>query len=250
MTHDERGFWILDMPPPSAEVMDEFDSLPLDIYTPGNHRFRRFSTFRMWHEHGSWHSEQQPQRPFLQPKAYNGLVGGIPRTFEPIRFDPAPQMASAFDQIGLDRSRSLALNLHQIRIVTSATVKGVLVPEGPHRDGHALVLTAVFRRHNIDGGMSQLMPTGGGDPFFSQVLQPGQAMIVEDGRMWHHATDIVSHDGSPGYRDIWIVSINAWDARRYGEAFEQQAARPSATGIVRVPFGAEQDLVNGKESRT
>jgi hypothetical protein len=223
---DDRGFWMIDIPPLTADAMGEFDSLPLDVYTPGNHRFRRFSTFRMWHEGNDWRSEQQPQRAFLQPKAYNSLVGGVPRTFEPIRLDPTVQMASVFDQISLDRTRGYALNLHQIRIITSAEVKGVLVPEGPHRDGHALVLTAVFRRHNIDGGVSQLLPTGGGEPFFSTVLEPGQAMVVEDGRMWHHATDIVSRDGLLGYRDIWIVSINDWDARRYGEAFENRAMEP------------------------
>jgi hypothetical protein len=221
---DERGFWILDLPRLSAQVIDEFDDLPIDAYTPGNHRFRRFSTVRMWHEEGAWRSEQQLQRPFLQPKSYNALVGGVPRVFEPIRFDPTPQMASAFEQIGIDRSVQYALNVHQIRVITSSEIKGVLVPEGPHRDGHALVLTAVFRRHNIDGGISQLIPLGGGDPFYSTMLEPGQAMIVEDERMWHDATQIVSRDGALGYRDIWIVSINPWEARRYGEAFERRAA--------------------------
>lgn len=214
----------MDLPPLAAAAMDEFDDLPLDAYTPGNHRFRRFSTVRMWYEDAEWRSEQQPQRPFLQPKAYNVMVGGVPRSFEPIRFDPTPQISHAFEQIGLDRAGQYALNVHQIRIITSSEIRGVLVPEGPHRDGHALVLTAVFRRHNIDGGISQLMPLGGGEPFYSITLEPGQALIVEDERMWHHATDIVSRDGKLGYRDIWIVSINPWDQRRYGEAFEQRTA--------------------------
>jgi hypothetical protein len=207
--------------------MDEFDTLPLDAYTPGNHRFRRFSTFRMWFEDGQWRSEQQPQRAFLQPKSYNNLVGGVPRVFEPVRIDPTRQMAFAFDHISLDRSGSYALNLHQIRVITDSQIAGVLVPEGPHRDGHALVLTAVFRRHNIEGGVSQLMPVGGGEPFFASVLEAGQAMVMEDERMWHYATNIVSLDGSLGYRDIWIVSINDWGARRYGDEFERRAMEAS-----------------------
>lgn len=224
MIHDERGFWLIDLPPLSADAVAEFDDLPLDAYTPGNHRFRRFSTVRMWHEDGAWRSEQQPQRPFLQPKSYNALVGGVPRRFEPIRFDPTPQMAAAFEAMGMDRAGHYALNVHQIRVITSSDIRGVLVPEGPHRDGHALVFTAVFRRHNIDGGVSQLMPLDGGEPFYSTTLEPGQALVIEDERMWHYATDIVSRDGGLGYRDIWIVSINPWEARRYGEAFEQRAA--------------------------
>lgn len=223
MQRDDRGFWLFDLPPLSSAALNEFDDLPLDAYTPGGHRFRRFSAFRMWWENGAWRSEQLPQRPFLQPKAYNALVGGVARVFEPIRFDPTPQMAYALDRMGLDRAEQFALNLHQIRVVTDREIRGVLVPEGPHRDGHAFVLTAVFQRHNIEGGVSELMPLGGGEAFFKTVLEPGQALVIEDERMWHDATEIVSLDGQLGYRDIWIVSINPWAARRYGEAFEARA---------------------------
>jgi hypothetical protein len=223
MMYDDRGFWLIDLPPLAPDAAAGFDDLPLDAYTPGNHRFRRFSTVKMWHEDGEWHGEQQPQRPFLQPKSYNALVGGVPRSFEPIRFDPTPQMAAAFEAMSIDRAGQYALNVHQIRVITNSEIRGVLVPEGPHRDGHALVLTAVFHRHNIDGGESQLMPLDGGEPFYSTTLQEGQAMVVEDERMWHYATDIVSRDGGLGWRDIWIVSINPWEARRYGEAFEKRA---------------------------
>ena len=144
MSRDDRGFWTFQLPPLDQHAMDEFDTLPLDAYTPGGHRFRRFSTFRLWGAGRAWRVEQQPQRPFLQPRSYNSLVGGVARHFDPIRFDPTPQMAVVCEEIGLDRACDYALNLHQIRVVTDPATPGILVPEGPHRDAHALVLTAVF----------------------------------------------------------------------------------------------------------
>ena len=223
MTRDERGFWIFDLPMLSKSAMDEFETLPLDKYTPGGHRFRRYSTFRVSSNAEGWHLEQQPQRPFFQPKSYNNLVGGVAREFAPVRIDPTPQIIATCDAVGLDRAHDYSINLHQIRIITDKDTEGVLVPEGPHRDGHAMVLTAVFRRHNVSGGVSKLYPVGEGDAFFSTQLEPGQAMMIEDERMWHHATDITSLDGSLGFRDIWIVSFNRWEDRRYGAAFERRS---------------------------
>jgi hypothetical protein len=46
--------------------------------------------------------------------------------------------------------------------------------------------------------------------------------------MWHYATDIEALDASGGHRDIWIVSLNLWKNRRYGEEYE---ARVSAVPV-------------------
>ena len=55
--------------------------------------------------------------------------------------------------------------------------------------------------------------------------------------MWHDASPITSIDGSLGYRDIWIVSINRWEDRRYGEEFERRAQ--ALAGLAAAP-GASQ----------
>src|SRR5438094_270304 len=80
-------------------------------------------------------------------------------------------------------------------------VRGVSVPEGPHRDGHQFGMLAVFARDNISGGTNQLFPTGGGEPFFEVTLQPSQALVYDDNAMWHTATDIVALDNRGGHRD-------------------------------------------------
>lgn len=209
------------VPPLAEDAMREFDTLVFDPYTGGKQRYRRFSQFKLWCERGEWLTELLPHRPFIQSRTYNGIVGGVSREFEPIRFDPTPQVAAGARAGCLDESQLYQINVHQVRVITSKDIKGVAVPEGPHRDGHDFVMNAIFARHNITGGVSQLMPTGGGPAFFEDVLLKNEAIIMADDQMWHHATDIIPIEDSPGHRDIMIVSFNAWERRRYGEEFER-----------------------------
>lgn len=224
MVYDCRGFWLLDFPMPESVALSSFDDLPLDRYTPGGQRFRRFTAYRMGQARGDWAFEALPPRPFLQPKSYNALAGGVARQFEPLRIDPSAQLAAVCSGIGLDRTQDYALNVHQVRVIADERTEGVVVPEGPHRDGHRIIMTMVFARSNISGGMSQLMETDSKTPFYERELSPGAALIVEDERMWHHATDIKPFGAPRGHRDIWIVSLNPWAERRYGEQYERRAA--------------------------
>ncbi|MGW7313780.1 2OG-Fe dioxygenase family protein [Streptomyces sp. NPDC054865] len=230
----ERPFRVIDLPEPGPEVLVEFGELPLDEFTGGRQRYRRFGQYRMFFEQsgGTWALELLPHRPFVQPRLVNGFVGGVPRPFAPLRFDPSPQIAAGAKALGLDRDRDWQVNVHQCRVVSRPGIDGVSVPEGPHRDGHQYGMIAVFGRHNIAGGTNQLMPTGGGDPFFEVTLEPNQALVYEDGELWHHATDIVANDTSGGHRDLWIVAFNDWDNRRYGEEFERLALHGDGAAAV------------------
>jgi hypothetical protein len=218
-THHYARFKV---PALSAQAMREFDTLEFDPYTGGKQRYRRFSQFKLWFDDGEWRTELLPHRPFIQSRNYNGVVGGVQRDFQPIRFDPTPQVAAGALAAQLDTTQVYQINVHQVRVITSSEIRGIAVPEGPHRDGHDFVMNAIFARQNITGGVSQLMPTGGGPCFFEDVLQPLDAIVVADDRMWHHATDIFPAGDAPGHRDIMIVSFNAWERRRYGEEFERR----------------------------
>ena len=222
MIKPSRPYARFTVPPLSDEAMREFDTLPFDCYTGGLQRYRRFSQFRLWFDGDDWRTERLPHRPFIQSRQYNGVVGGVRREFEPLRFDPTPQVAAGARAAWLEQDELYQINVHQVRVITSSDIKGIAVPEGPHRDGHEFVMNAVFSRHNITGGVSQLMPNGGGPCFFEDVLQPQEAIVMADDRMWHHATDILPAGPGPGHRDTLIVSFNAWARRRYGEAFERQ----------------------------
>jgi len=235
-----RAFYL---PPADPEVLEEFGKLPLDPYTGARQRYRRFSQYRIRNllQSGSredrWVLELLQHRPFLQPKSVNTLVGGMPRQIEALRIDPSPQVDAAAKEIGLATDHDWQINVHQCRVVARPGQKAVSVPEGPHRDGHDFGMLAVFGRHNITGGETQLMPLGGGEPFFRVTLQPNQAVAFDDTAMWHTATDLTALNHDNGYRDLWIVVFNRWDRRKYGPEYESRAA----------PAG-DMDLRSGKEA--
>lgn len=228
-------YQVIDIPAPDPQVLAEFELLPFDEFTGAKQRYRRFSQFRMSFDVDaeSWQLELLPYRPFLQPKMVNGFVGGVQRPFPPLRIDPSPQLDAGAKALGLDRTTTWQINVHQCRVISTPEIEGVSVPEGPHRDGHEFGMLAVFGRHNITGGMNQLMPTGGGEPFFEVTLQPNQALVYDDGAMWHNATDIAARDAAGGHRDLWIIAINSWENRKYGEEFERAAL--AGDGAATVP---------------
>src|SRR5260221_13963456 len=103
----------------------------------------------MRHNGRRWELELLPHRPFMQSKEYNSLVGGVPRYLEPLRIDPTDQIAAGADAVPLDRSETYQLNVHQVRVLTNKEIRGIAVPEVPHRDGHEIGMIVVFRRGNI-----------------------------------------------------------------------------------------------------
>jgi hypothetical protein len=219
----EQAYAVIDLPPASAEMLAEFETLPLDPYAGGKQRYRRFSQYRLTFEDDDWRLELLPHRPFIQPPSINSYVGGVRREFEPLRIDPEPQIVAGARALGLDTTTDWQINVHQCRVVANDDVRGVSVPEGPHRDGHEFGMLAVFRRQGIAGGENQLMPTGGGEPFFRVTLEANQALVYDDSKMWHYATDIEPTGPDGGFRDLWIVAFNQWENRKYGPEFEALA---------------------------
>jgi hypothetical protein len=216
-------YHVIDLPVLTAETLEAFEGLPLDPFTGGRQRYRRFSQYRMDWAQDAWGTTLLPHRPFVQPASVNSLVGGVQRPFEPLRIDPSPQLQSGAGKLGLDPVHPWQVNVHQCRVVTNDEITGISVPEGPHRDGHDFGMLAVWARERITGGINELIPTGGGVPFFTVTLQPGQALIYDDNAMWHNATDISAAPGVRGHRDLWIVAFNRWDRRKYGAQFESVA---------------------------
>lgn len=219
---------------PTDSTRAAFNDLPLDPYcgegrgylSNGRHRFRRYDDFRVAHRRERWTCELLPHRPFIQSPRFNKAVGGVARILASLEIDPSDEVNSLFNGFGFDTAFEYHAKIHQIRVITSSDIHGVAVVEGPHRDGHEWQITAVFDRHNIIGGESQLLPTGGGTPFFAQVLRPSQAICNEDARMWHNATDIAPVvPDEQGHRDLWIIATNRWTHRRYGEYFDSASTQ-------------------------
>jgi hypothetical protein len=240
-------FTVIALPEPSDSVTTAFEHLPQDPYTPGGHRSRRFSPFKLTYEEvdAIWKLEELPHRPFMQSRDHNTLVGGVSRKLPPLTIDPSHQIDAACRAMGLDTAYAWHINVHQIRVIATPGIRGVLVPEGLHRDGHELVMIAVYARENIEGGETQLIPNEGGEPFFRITLNPNQALIFDDTAMLHYATDIVPLTPAGGHRDLWIVAMNKWENRRYGPEYEAAAA-----ASARDSLDARQKMTSPSDSRS
>lgn len=220
---DCRYMVLNNLPEPTPQELDEFENLPVDKYGLGPYRRIRVSQYMMYFEDGQWILSLLPKRDFIQPAHINKLRGGILREREQLRLDPSRLVDHVAKEIPLDTANIYQVNVNQVRVVSTPEIDGVVVAEGPHRDGHDFGAIVVVRRHNISGGESHLMPLDGGEVFFRTTLQPGQALVHEDPLMFHYATNIQHGSVEGGYRDIWIIAFNAWENRRYGPVHEKTA---------------------------
>lgn len=220
MALNERGFTLIDLPPITPEIRGAFERLPIDPYCGGKQRYRRFSQYRLFHE-GAWQLELLPHEPFLQPRSVNTFVGGMLREFAPLEIDPTEIIDALARAIPLDRAVAWQINVHNIRVITNGEVQGVIVPEGPHRDGHQYAALVVLSRNRIGGGRTMLFPLDSDASFYETVIEPNQALIFDDRVMRHFTTPIEPLNGF-GYRDNFIVVFNEWQDRHYGAAYRDR----------------------------
>lgn len=217
------GYKVTQMPPLSTAALSNFENLPEDPYY--KERWRQFSQYLLVYENDHWACRVLEHRPFVQAKAYNRKVGGIKREFEPITgVDPTPQFAHLAEMMNFSKNEAFQVNLHQWRTRVSDLYKGATIPEGAHRDGHHITSVTVWNRDNIDGGESTLFQIGKSEPFFKRVLEPGQCLVLRDEDLVHGAENITANSEEGGARDIWVISINPWSDRRYGNIFEEYAS--------------------------
>jgi hypothetical protein len=217
------GYKVIKVPPLSSAAMQTFENLPQDPYY--GERWRRFSQYLLFYEYDRWACRVLRHAPLVLAKAYGPKVGGVQRFFEPtVDLDPTPQIAELAGCLRLEKNEICQVDLHQWRTRIDEKNSGVTVPEGPHRDGHHVSCVIVWSRSNIEGGESLLYEIGKTEPFWTRVLQPGEALILRDEDLVHSAGDIRALSADGGHRDIWVVCINPWSDRRYGDTFESYAA--------------------------
>lgn len=226
MALNPQGYVILDLPPVADQVKASFGNLDLDIYVPVRNRYRRFAQYRLDHVGSDWHLERLPHKPYITYPKFNPVAGGIRREYGPIVSDFSDVIRLATNAISLDASIPWQINVHQIRIfVKKGEVEGVVVPEGPHKDGHEFVFIGVYDRHNVTGAEMTLRPDDAKEtPFLATTLSAGQGVVLDDMNLWHYVSDIEAiDDEQAAYRDTLIVSYSRWSERWYGEKFEREA---------------------------
>jgi hypothetical protein len=239
MAYNPQGFDIFHLPSLDDQARASFDDLALDIYIPVKNRYRRFAQYRMGRRDGEWQFERLPHRAYVTYSKYNSVAGGIKREYQPIITDFTPHIRLAAESIPLDPSEDWQINVHQYRIFVNPDLKGIIVPEGLHRDGHEHVFIGVYNRHNVTGAVMSLRPLDDKEtPFFTTTLQAGQGVVFHDKTMWHYVTEIEAIDQSrAAYRDTVVVAFSRWAVKWYGEDFDKRAISdgPAASGAQGEP---------------
>ncbi|MFO7527496.1 MAG: 2OG-Fe dioxygenase family protein [Marinobacter sp.] len=221
----ENGYCVIDMPKIPQSLLDSFDNMPRDMHSLGRLREIRLTQYIGYWEEGEWLFASLPQRKYVQSADYIKLAeaGGVPRHREQIVGDPTPLIAAVLNELPVELNDMFQINVNQIRVITNAEFKGVTVPEGPHRDGHEFSVIAVARRNNVKGGETQVIDPATRDVLFRTTLDDNQAILIDDERFIHYATNIEPEDGDAGYRDIWVIEINRWHNRAYGPLHERSS---------------------------
>lgn len=230
MALNAQGFAIVPMPTASTELLDTYDDLPVDEYMGGGTRYKRFSQFRLsWSDEAGWTLAVLPHRDYTTFTKFNPVAGGIRRVYQPLKADFTDYVRVAAEAFPLDRSEDWQINVHQNRTRATADKPGPLTPEGVHHDGHEFVLIAVLRRVNVAGAETRLWEPGAEAPFWTGLLEAGEAVLLDDRAIAHDVTDVRSADGGPAHRDIVIVAFSRWAEKWYGDDHDKAAlAEPGA----------------------
>lgn len=226
-----HGYAVICTPTLDAATLDSFNRMPRDGHSVNRLREIRLSQFFCYKEEGQWIFALLPRRKYIQSAAYIRLAeaGGVMRHREQLECDPAPLIAAILDTLPISSEGQYQINVNQIRVIANTDFKGVTVPEGPHRDGHQFSVIAIADRHNVRGGETQVIDPSTGKVIFRKTLDVNQAILIDDERYIHYATNIEPEQGDVGHRDIWVVEINRWDQRAYGPTHERRASEARLT---------------------
>lgn len=223
MAFKDDGFAIIDLPSVPREVMDSYENCPLDEYMGNQTRYKRFSQYRLsFNADSGWEFELLPHRDYLAFKKFNPIGGGFRRPYPPLEADFTRYIKSGMAGLPIDTSEDWQINVHQNRSRATIEKPGWLTPEGVHQDGHEFVMIAVLRRHSVTGGETRLWRAKDApEPFWRGILQPGQAVLLDDRAVWHDVSDISPENGQSGFRDILITAFSRWSEKWYGDEHDE-----------------------------
>ncbi len=193
-----------------------WNDLAIDEYMADGGRYRRRRYASLEAQPGK--IVRQAHQPHFQSLDYNRLNGGVERWFEPITEAVAdlPLTRSILD-LSLDVFGAVAApdarfpwstEMHQFRIEARAGEAAQPTPEGAHRDGVDWVLVMLVARENVAAGVTDIFdPTGGSLGSFT-LLEPLDAVFIDDSRVFHGVTAIEAVDPQrPAYRDVLVTTF-------------------------------------------
>lgn len=183
-------------------LQPSFEDLPHTAHKDGAFRLRRYSV-------AGAYGDKLENTEFTQSSDFNKYQGDATRKFDPIE-------DHVFFSEGFTHAVNLFRNIadlhheeveaHQMRISTHEKAVPVS-PEGVHQDGFDAVGIFSINRVNVLGGEALLFSDKVGYPFFSQSLEPGVFVIIDDRELWHSAKAIVPvNKEEPAHMDAFILT--------------------------------------------
>jgi hypothetical protein len=98
--------------------------------------------------------------------------------------------------------------MHQFRIEARAGEAGRPTPEGAHRDGVDWVLVMLVARENVAAGVTDIFDPAGGALGSFTLLEPFDAVFIDDHRVFHGVTAIEPVDPTrPAFRDVLVTTF-------------------------------------------
>lgn len=192
-----------------AEIRSYFASLPVDQYTPGGYRTRRFERLQVTADR----LVRLPHGTFTQSRAINPALGGIVRTYAPL--DDALVALPAFQELVRTFARladlacpALEVGVHQLEISCSEDHTGYPAPEGVHQDGFQVIGIYVVGTDNLVGGETMLYRDRRGRPVFRWTLNPNELLVINDRELFHYTSPIHAHAPGRGVRDAFVFTAD------------------------------------------
>jgi len=195
----------------------EWDHLEPDDYLRDGATFRRRRFALFYLNPANNDLLPLPDGTYFQALDTNQYAGGISRRFAPLR---APAVRSQFlhelirllfRQLPIEPDRlshPWLVDVHQIRITTTAEEQGEPAPEGPHRDGEEFGVIQLVQRQNVIGGITTVYP--GEEPLSSYTLrEPMDTLLLWDPHVMHGVSPIHPLDpAEPGIRDTLLIGYD------------------------------------------
>lgn len=197
-----------------------WEGLPLDPYMGdgGTYRRRKYSVISYTPANGAVRVFDEDG--FLQSEEINRLNGGIVRRFAPL--DPAlldtsvvQRMLAGFSAriaqpapLDAPADREWRINIHQHRIVASASEVGNPTPEGIHRDGVRHIVMMLVARKDIEGGASTLYDNAESPVLTHTLTEPGDYIFLDDRTCRHSVSSVkVLAPSTEGRRDMFFLEF-------------------------------------------
>ena len=154
-----------------------------------------------------------PHLPFILDEIADNEYHGRERYFQALEDPENPQLRSFLMYM---REHYLSRFTRTPEIATVVQFRTIVPPGeklevsdgGPHQDGfRAVSLTTMHRDSHSKGGHSQVYRKGSKEPLLDKApSEPWSTIIVDDKRLLHHATPMVStHPRNAAVRDMLIV---------------------------------------------